>query len=47
MVIWIGEKITERLSSLTVSKLHSNMLEAQDRKRELPSGSGTPEAEGK
>lgn len=46
VVRWIGEKITEWLSSLPVSKLHSNMLEAQDRKRESSSWSGTPEAEG-
>lgn len=45
VVRWIEEKITEWLSSLTVSKMHSNMLEAQDRKREPPSWSRTPEAE--
>lgn len=46
MVRQIGEKIIEWLSSLPVSRLHSNMLEAQDRKREPSSWSGTPEAEG-
>lgn len=42
----IGEKIIEWLSSLPVSRLHSNMLEDQDGKRESSSWSGTPEAEG-